>query len=207
MRQSIFIRRLKCVGICALVSCVLLSCASTVRTTVSTFRAPSPLPLSGRVKVLPVAGHEDQLKSLEFKYFSERLARHLSDQGYVVTTDDDALLTVYLEYDTQRQEKNRRGSSVGFRTGFGYHYRYGSVVMVDDYDEERFEYVRRVKVSVVQSAGEQAPLLSLTGVSYGQCEHLSSVYDEILAALFSDMQRPSGSVVTVPVKASQPCAR
>lgn len=190
------------------------SCTSNVRTTVSTFRSLDALPSNATIKVLPRDVAEGQyFDELEFDYFRQKLAQKFVEKGYRLAAENEsATLVAYLQYDTQRQEKNRRPTSTFLHSSYGLRYGYGSFVVLEREERERFEYLRRVKVSVFSNTEVEATevdtkaLLSISAESSGRCQHLVSVYDDILTAIFQNPMRENGSVIKVPVRATRKCA-
>jgi len=200
------------------ISALLSACAGSVWTTVSTYRASDFLPPDAQLTILPLKNEKAEAQSesgdkeessfdeLEFKYFADILAKRFGQMGYRIAEGEASELEVYLIYDVERQKRNdNRPLTVYGR--FGYFYRYGSVVFVDDVDRDQYEFVRKIKLKVVSvnAEDESEPLLSLTAVSKGQCEHLASVYDEMLDAIFSNLNRPNGSVIRLQSKSVGPC--
>lgn len=194
-------------GSCLFLLVLLISsCTANVKTTVSTFRSASPLPENGLVHILPrLTQSNEAIDELEFAFFAEKLASQLTVVGLTQGNADNAGYIAYLEYDTVRQKKSRTNGHL--HGSVGYHYGYGSVVVADGYNREQFEFARRVKVTLerITKHTDNEKLLSLSAVSYGKCEHLASVYDEMLTAIFDNLHSPSGSVITTTIKNSQPC--
>lgn len=198
--------------------CLLSACAGSVWTTVSTYRADAGLPQKATIRIMPLVqinkvddiddgdAKNQPFDKLEFNYFAGRLGERFAKAGLSPTASEAADLTVYLAYDVSRQEKSD-SRPVSMYGHLGYYYRYGSVIVVDDVDRDRYEFLRKVKVSVLQSgdADESEPLLSLTAVSKGGCGHLASVYEEMLDAIFSNLNRPNGSVIKLKSKRLGPC--
>lgn len=201
--RHVFVRRV----FFMMLVCWLSACATTVRTTVSTYKAPQTLPSAGSFVVRPVPDAKPD--KLEFRFYADKLAAQFERLGYQRATNTVAPdLVVYLQYDVLRERKDRDGASrVGFSSGFGSYYRYGSVVVVDSIDHDRFEYLRKVKVQIVRpvASGEPEELLSLSGMSRGECEHLSSVFDEMVEALFHNLDSANGSVSTTSIKTPRSC--
>ncbi len=196
----------KC-GVVVLFAVLLSACVSSVRTTVTTFRGESPVPPDARIAVVAperVTGAEE-FDPLVFDYFKQRTAQHFSDRGYTVVKDaEQADFVASLQYDTVRQKKSDSNSNV--YGSVGYRYGYGSVVLMDGYDRDQFEFARHIKLSIAkQNAGDEEPVLSLAAVSYGQCEHLASVFDAMLDAVFEHFDAASGSVSTSSYKSKRPC--
>lgn len=206
-----------CIAATLAATALLAGCASKVWTTVTTYSAEGGLPAGAVLRIVPLkvdqgeqrseTGFEEQqaFDPLEFKYFADILGQRFSNAGYSLAKDDVTDLEVSLAYDVERRERDDDRPFTLYGS-YGYFYRYGSVILVDDFDRERYEFVRRVKVQVARvGADESEPLLSLTAVSVGHCGHLSAVYDEMLEAIFTNLNRANGSIIRLPAKSVGRC--
>lgn len=185
---------------------MLAACVSNVRTTVSTYQGESRLPPGATFWIRPAGDENAEFDELEFSYFADRLAAKLNERGFEVKSESKASHRLILQYDTIRQEKDKHRSHVHFNTMFGYRYRYGSVVVIDRNDYEEYEYVRRLRISVEENTSSAEKNVSLSAVSYGRCEHLASVFDEMVVAVLNNLYSESGSVTPVKVSTSRPCS-
>ena len=184
---------------------VLTGCAGSVKTTISTFRSDTGLAVSGTIRVMPApdSNHDE----LEFKYFADKLAAKLSEQGYVVSDSATTDYLAYLDYESVRQEKAEKRVSGNVHGTFGYHYQHAGVVFVND-NRTEFEFVRGVVISIVKNeAGGPDPRIKIAAVSAGKCAYLAPVYDAMLRAIFSNLQRENGSVVRVAEKTNRSCVQ
>jgi len=177
----VFVRLVKLAG-ALFVLFTLTACMTHVRSTVSTFQGEDALVENASFHIVPTEAVPADFDELEFRYYANRLATELVKQGYSSAAADSAQYKVVLQYDTTRQRRDFNRSRLRFHTSLGHVYRYGSVVLVDNNDYNQFEYARRVKVSIEEKATAEQ-VVSLSAVSYGQCENLSSVFDEMLVAI------------------------
>lgn len=182
------------------------SCASHVRTSVSTYRGEGPLSSDATLYITPQAGMPADFDELEFKYFADRLAAQFTERGFQVVSKEEASHKAILQYDNERQKKESKDSRFRLHTAFGYPYRYGSVVLIDRGDYDQFEFARRVKVSIEENNEAAGKVVSLSAVSYGRCEHLASVFDEMVTAIMSNLNSQNGSITPVKVKTKRPCS-
>ncbi|MFL0802083.1 MAG: hypothetical protein K6L81_00050 [Agarilytica sp.] len=188
----------------ALLLISLSGCQSIVRTDVSTFRSnDAALPVG---TILITGKNEEESKSLEFNYYRDKLAERLSVLGYTPVDSSDAKFKAVLSYGVLRQEKDEPHSRVVIGGTFGYYpyYPHGSI-LVTDFNDTEFEFVRDVSLSI-ESLGEgQSKIIEIKASSVGHCEHLTVVYDEILDAIFSNVLRPNGSVQKVRIEGEARC--
>lgn len=186
---------------------LLQACASNVRTTITSFAVDeAPLPV-GSIRVLP-GGTPDAKADLEFQFYAKELQQKFKNSGFTVAEKDEAAdYDVQLSYAVQRQEREKRGSRSFVHTGFGFYgSRFGSTVVVDPRDAE-FEYVRLVEIHIVKRGGTvEDALRAVKAVSAGSCEYLISVFPSMLDAIFKNLHRSSGSVVTVASPSGKPCS-
>lgn len=189
---------------------LLSGCVANIRTTVSTFKAEESLPASGTVMIKPLELKEVEYDELEFNYYRKQLALKLTQRGLTVVDSGDADLIAKLGYSVMQRERTDPHNKSRVRVSYGYPWGYGhsSVLSVNDLDSRRYEYKRSIKLKIARNKGEQksAPLVSLTAESVGQCEHLSSVYDPMLTALFINLSQKNGSVISTRVKTSRSCS-
>lgn len=200
-----------CIKVSLITVCVLLmsACVSTVRTTVSTYSSANELPKTATFSIQMPADIELEVDELEFGYFAGRLGEKLSAQGFGIVNKDEASHIVFLQYDTLRQKKKRDRSRVQMHSSIGYRYSYGSVVVLDGKDYDQYEFARRIKITIEKNTPESdegKKVLSLAAVSYGSCEHLGSVFDEMAIAIVKNLYSENGSVTPVSVKTKRPCS-
>ena len=196
------------VGSILLGACILITagCANSVRTTVSTYQGDVTLPQTATFFVAPQADKPEHFDELEFRYFADRLASQLKGLGMSEADPSVATHKVLLQYDSQRQEKESDRSRLHFHTGFGYTYRYGSVVVIDGNDYDRYEFARRIRISIEANTDAAEKVVSLSAVSYGRCEHLNAVFDEMITAILGNLDSKSGSVIPVKVRSQRACS-
>lgn len=192
-------------AVCALVLS-LSACITNVRTTVSTYQGENRLPTSASFVILPKDKTEQHFDELEFRYFATRLEKQLIDMGFKTAAADHASHRMFLQYDASRQKKTTNRSRAQLHSAVGYRYRYGSVVVVDHNEYDQFEYARRIKLTVEQNTDEPEKTVSLAAVSYGHCEHLASVYDEMITAILANLYSENGSITPEKVSTSRPCS-
>lgn len=184
----------------------LTACVSHVRSTVSTYQGDQKLTEGASFYIAPQESTPADFDELEFRYFADRLAAELVAQGYSVGSAEKSKYKMILQYDNTRQKRDSDSSRVHFHTSLGYVYRYGSIVVVDRNDYERYEFARRVKVSVEENSADADKVVSLSAISYGRCENLSSVFDEMVVAIIQSFDSPNGSVIPVKVSTRRPCS-
>ncbi len=203
---------LKLSFLCAL-CLAMTACQSIVRSDVSTFREEGAVLGEGTIFVSAAdavnADDKATTESLEFRFFKDKLTKRLQRAGYVPADKGTAQYHATLSYGVIRQEKDKPDTRVVIGGHFGYypHYPRGSLLITDVSGTE-FEYVREVNVlidRVASGTNDSAPVLQVKAISLGRCEHLSVVYDEMLEAIFADLNRPNGSVVKVSVKGEANC--
>jgi len=200
----------------------MLSACGGVSTTLSTYRSAESLPVGATFNIVPEITKADEesgdvasaFDQLEFDFFAQKLSdrlvamgfQHLDGQASDAQAPD---LVVTLVYDVERQRRNdpRPNHFYSFYGHFGFFHRYGSIVVIDDNDRERWEFIRKVKVKIERPRDDQdaEQMLSLTALSRGHCQHLSSVYDEMLEAIFANFYQPNGSVIRAKTKSRGPC--
>lgn len=205
MRRPLFI-------LFVVISSVLLSaCESIIRAKVETFRDASLGLPKGTIAVQP--GDTSLNDSLEFKHYADLLAERLRDIGYDVVLTGEAEYLATLAYAVSRQEKDSPSSRVVVGGHFGYysHYPRGSIY-ISDFNSKEFEYVREVSLSISKSNApnekedvSSSKILEMRATSVGHCEHLTVVYDEMLEAIFSNMNRTNGSIDRVKVAGELRC--
>ncbi|MFL0808781.1 MAG: hypothetical protein K6L76_00050 [Agarilytica sp.] len=207
---------------------ILSSCESVIRAKVETFRDTNAGLPTGTIVVR--SGDEALNDSLEFKHYRDRLAQRLQEVGYTVQKEGPSEYLATLAYAVSRQEKDRPSSRVVLGGHFGYysHYPRGSI-LITDFNGQEFEYVREVSLSIARSdsgstsdtassnttkPAEAKPItikpinkkiLEMRATSVGHCKHLTVVYDEMLHAIFSNMNRSNGSIDSVKVKGELRC--
>lgn len=189
----------------SLVILVLQACTASVRTTVTSYSANAGFD-KGSVYIVP-GDEEGAPAGLEFGYFSRELAARFERAGFqIAETARDAEFEVALIYGVLRQEKDTRRHHSHFHTSIGFsRSRFGSAIIFEP-DEEEFEYVRYVELHVLkQDSSDGDAMRSIRAVSKGQCEHLGPVYGSMLDAIFKDLNRPDGSIVTLTTPQSRPC--
>ncbi|MFL0799991.1 MAG: hypothetical protein K6L80_06065 [Agarilytica sp.] len=182
----------------------LSACQSIVRTDISTFRSSdTALPVG---TILITGKDASESKSLEFRYYRNKLAERLAALGYTPVDSADAKFKAVLSYGVLRQEKDEPQSRVIIGGTFGYYpfYPRGSI-LVSDLNDTEFEFVRDVSLSIESLGDEKSKVIEIKASSIGRCEHLTVVYDEILDAIFSDVLRPNGSVQKVRVEGTARC--
>ncbi len=182
----------------------LSACQSIVRTDVSTFRSSEvALPVG---TILITGKDEKESTSLEFKYYRDKLAERLSGLGYTPVDTADAAFKAVLSYGVLRQEKDEPHSRVVIGGTFGYYPYYPhSSILVSDFNDTEFEFVRDVSLSIESLSEKNIKVIEIKASSVGHCEHLTVVYDEILDAIFKDVLRPNGSVQKVRVEGEARC--
>lgn len=196
---------LKCIFLLATIV-GLSGCVNHVRTTVSTYRSDTALPPDATFFITHQAETPPDFDSLEFAFFAERFAAQLNSRGFKAAPEESASHRLILQYDNTRQKRDSDSSRVHFHTSLGYVYRYGSIVVVDGNDYDRFEFVRRVKASIETNSGEPEKIVSLAAVSAGRCEHLASVFDPMVTAILDNLYSKNGSIIPVKVKSDRSCS-
>ena len=190
--------------------CFITGCSTIVTSSISTFRNDE-LSL-GKGTIWVTAESEELAETLEFRFYKTRLQEHLVKLGYSVAERADAEYVAYLGYGVEILEEDPSRGTVVWNAGYGYGRpsRYGHVIVTDTTDL-RDLYVRHVEVRIDanQPVDEEAPyknkLIQVKASSKGKCEHLSAVYDEILEAIFRNLDRTDGSIERVSVKGEAKC--
>lgn len=193
----------KIIGI-AFTALVLTACQPVVRTQIQTFHSESETLAAGNVFIAP-AGGED-MDTLEFQYYRNILATKLAQIGLQSSSKAEATYLATLGFAVSRQEKDKPSSRV-FVSGFWGRYPHSGVVLSDDLGPD-FEYVREISLTIDKKAppaAEKSQLLQVRASSEGACQHVSVVFDEMLDAIFQDLWRANGSVVSVKVKGEASC--
>ena len=183
------------------------ACSSIVTTSVSTFRAPES---NSERSTIKISAENPKLKnSLEFEHYRNKLAKHLSAEGFSPTQEADAewvaLLDYRIEYhgeDTSRQ-KIYVGAATGYRSGLS-----GGVVVTSP--RELDNYLREVIIKIGRNVKEPTvsdKLIEVYAKSQGNCEHLSVVFDEMLDAIFKNFMRDDGSVERINIASKKTSCR
>lgn len=184
---------------------VLSACTAQLRSSVSTFRTQASLPTQGTVRVLPAP--DANLEELEFAYYQTKVEQLLQKRGYTPVDVDTSEMVVFVNYGLTRQASDTRDSDLHVHGGLAYRRPFGGVV-VSGPQVERYEYVRFLQLSFAQQqvAGQaQSKLLTVKAVSTGRCQHLASVFIDMLQTIFLNLHRESGSVVNATVARSRQC--
>ncbi len=185
----------------------LSACESTVRTQIQTFRNDAAgAALSGKVYIAPAGGEKDN--SLEFDFYRKKLAQRLAAIGLTETDKASADYIATLGYGVSRQEKDRPNTRV-YVSGYWGHYPRSGLIMGENLGSE-YEFVRELSFKIDRNDGssEQKPaekIVQILATSEGACQHLSVVYDEMLEAIFANLWRANGSLVTLTVKGDAKC--
>lgn len=188
----------------ALAFSLLPSCASNIRTTVTSYSEDPALP-AGTVKIEPAAS--DKPDPLEFEFFASELGRYFQQAGFEPVSSGASNYVARLHYEVQRQQADDSRNRTQFVTGFGFYGRHLGSTMVFDPENDTFEYLRLVELQISKAGDANSkPVAMIRAVSTGKCENLVSVYSEMLQAIFKNLHRKSGSVVTVAVPTSKPCS-
>jgi hypothetical protein len=184
---------------------LLQACTASVRTTVTSYSADAVLN-KGAVYIVP-GDESDAPAGLEFDHFSRELAARFELAGFQIADSiDSANYEVALIYGVLRQEKDSRRGHTHFHTSLAFsRSRFGSAIIFEP-EEDEFEYVRYVELHVIQaSERDDSAMRSIRAVSKGQCEHLGPVFGSMLDAIFKDLNRPDGSIVTITTPQARPC--
>lgn len=182
---------------------LLAACQPVVRTDVATFRADTVPLKTGTIRVVP---GKDVEENLEFRHYKQRVETRLAALGYVPVTDDSAEFIARLGYSVVREEIDRPHSGrVTLGAGF-YRYPRSSIYFANGGGAE-YEYLREVSLAIDAAATEETAdqVIQVRATSRGQCEFLTVVFDEMLDAVFANMQRGDGTVEQVAVKGDARC--
>lgn len=191
-------------------------CASTLETRVSTFRDESAVIGGGTIKVVP---EESQLtQSLEFGHYRRKLEDKLAAQGYMPIADGSARYLARLGYWVEEREVPDKGprTSIGTSIGtvFGGRVGVGTGITLGGGSTTEIEYYRVVTITISENkpfprdgkaTSQTNHLIEVRASSAGNCADLPLVFDQMLDAVFSNFDRPSGSTETVEVPADSDC--
>lgn len=193
-------KTLKFASLLALIA-ILSACQSSVRTKIETFRGDTTAS-SGTVYIAPMGGEEND--TLEFDFYREKMALKFKSIGLMQSNKNDADYIATLGIGVSRQERDQPRSRV-YVSGYWGHYPRTGLVLTDDFGSE-YEYVRELRLTLNSNTNPQDKILQINASSEGECEHLSSVYDEMLDAVFANIWRANGSIVQINVKGSAKCS-
>lgn len=183
-----------------------VSCASKVRTNITTFTNEKASFSTGTIGIVNASSGQGN-NGLEFEFYKNKLASKLESIGYQVVDEQAPEFLAFLDYGVARREKESDNSHVQFGLGFGRYSRFGRVIFSEPLTRE-FEFVRRVHLAIEKNLGQGSrssesaddKLIELDAVSLGRCAQLIEVFDPMLEAIFENLYRPNGSTerVTVP---------
>lgn len=186
---------------------LMLSCASTVRTKVNTFRLDGAELGHGSIKVVPA--DETQPPTLEYSFYASHLRSALQSLGYsVAEVDQDSEYVAFLNYSVDESDSeispfhsnlyavSRVGASVGFGTS--------GLLVVDD-GPRRAVYDRTFQLVIAKSSPTRQRVYEVTGTSRGNCGTLSEVFDEMLQAMLTGFPAHNGSLSTHSVRGNVNC--
>lgn len=185
----------------------LAACQPYVRTHITTYHDSTATPLTGNILIQPPSSFDGS--ALEFSFFKKKLAQRLKNIGLNPVEDPSAPYVAVLQYGVSRQEKENPNSNLFVGGHYGFTRRSGTTILIANDDNNEFENVRRVSLSIRHTApaDNQASqeILNVSAESIGSCGHLSVVVDEMLDAIFLELYRPDGSIKKVKVKGSARC--
>ena len=187
------------------------ACATNISTDITTFRTAQLGLIPGTVEIRP--REQSSAASLEFEYYAERLAQKLSVLG-MKRVGSKADYVAYLDYGIERQQAEQRGSTQvhAYHASpmlWG-HYGLGTLVLTDG-RRDRFEFKRIVYLAINKAEASSdkkdssEKLIEVTAISVGRCGQFIKVYDEMLQAIFTNINRQGGSVERVLVPAGESC--
>ena len=190
---------------------LLASCASKVRTNITTFKNETASFEVGTIHISQVAERRAEA-GLEFEFYKKRLSTRLEAMGYKVVNDSSADYLAFLDYSVRRREKETNGSNVQIGLGYGHFSRFGRVVFTEPFSKE-FEYVRRVQLGIEKNipksetppANVEHKLVEIDAVSLGRCPELTQVFEPMLDAIFENLLRDNGSTKRVVVPGHGTC--
>lgn len=202
---------------CLLLLVMIAGCTSTVSTNISTFKR-MPLVSAEKRSVFIAPGGTVDGSTLEFQFYRDKLALKLAQEGYRTPSAGPYDYRIELSYDVKRQkvrQPRNRLISTGFHT---WGFRYGGSVYTQ-LPEPAYEFKRTITLDMIRNAvvGGQAKayskkssekgdkVLEVVATSVGGCEYLNIVFDEMLDAIFKNLDRPSGSLVNVRVSGDNHC--
>ena len=206
--MSKFLKRVTS-GLCVF---VLAGCASKVVTSIETFRNPS-LEMRQGATVAVVAENQTVGDSLEFQYYQEKTLSQFNQLGYSTADVDTADYLAYLGYGAEYRDKDRGRTRVYWGGGYGHGFRSrvsGNVILADSYEQDEYQRFVSLKVEEnvqvnAESDAVENKVFALNATSNGHCEHLSAVFDEMLEAIFANLNQPSGSIVNASVESDVKC--
>lgn len=178
----------------------LASCASTVKTRVNTFSAPSASLGGGTLVVQPA--REELKRSLEFAWYREKVEAALRDLGYTPVVEG-ADFVALLDYGVEAVPTDG-DAYVSGGWGFGRSRYFGSSVMVVD-KVEREEFMRHVSLVIERNRADGERIYEVKGSSQGHCGVLSVVFDEMLSALLQGFPSANATVKTISVRGDIRC--
>jgi len=202
--------RIKLVFLMLAVS-VLASCASKVRTSITTFHNEDASPPTGTIYITTPNAIKAQ-QGLELQFYKNKLASRLEGIGYSVIDNDKAEFIAFLDYGVVRRESDGGNSHVQLGLGYGRYSRFGRLIFTEPLTRQ-FEYVRRVQLAIEQNVGQGSvpsesaanKLVELDAVSLGRCAQLIEVFDPMLDAIFKNIYRANGSTEKVSVPGGGVC--
>lgn len=200
--------------VCCTLYCFLLtlvSCSSSVKTKVNTFRLDGVTLGQGTIKVIP--SNDTQTSSLEYAFYSTHLAKVLQGLGYsLVASDAPSEFTAALHYSVNEVESGTGGLLHGlFYSNHKNHYTglglRPSVVVVEEGDRRPvFERNFQLIIARTKLQGIEAQrVYEVTGVSRGRCGTLSVVFEEMLQAMVTQFPANNGSLNSVTVTGDTRC--
>ncbi|MFT7558736.1 MAG: hypothetical protein ACI93R_000635 [Flavobacteriales bacterium] len=193
-------KRLYLIAVCILFA---TACSTNIRTTVTSFGDSSGLQSGKHIAIIPAS--ESSPSGSEFQYYAAELAKHFEAKGLTAITEKSSDYVVKLSFQVDRQALDEQRSRTQVHTGIGLYSNSRSSIAVLDQRETLYEYVRKVEFGVY-SRVDMNEVAKFSAVSHGRCKYLPSVYNEMLAAIFKNMERSNGSVVQVSIAANKPCA-
>ena len=188
---------------------ILAGCESTVVSQIETFRNDD-IALKG--DSIAVRSKNQAIEnSLEFRFYKEKLESKLKNYGFnVIQAEEPSDFVALLGYsvnEVESEERNRGSVYLSSAYGrYGY-YRAGGGVLISEADLQRV-YDRRVSLEINKSSeldSYKDKAIQISVSSKGHCEHLSVVFDEILDAVFANLERDNGSVAQVKVPGETKC--
>jgi len=191
--------------------CALVSCASKVRTNITTFTNENTSFSVGTIQITNLVPRNNQ-NSLQFEFYKRKLAAKLEGIGYKVVDSDNADFIAFLDYGVVRRERESDNTHLSVGLGYGRYSRFGRVVFTEPFTRE-FEYLRRVHLAIEDNVGQgerpsestKDKLVELDAVSLGRCAQLLEVFDPMLEAIFKNLYRANGSTEKVVVPGGGAC--
>ena len=195
----------------ALAVSVLLSCASKVRTSITTFQNEDKASATGTIYITSPNRVKAQ-QGLQLEFYKKKLAARLETIGYRVTDSQQADFVAFLDYGVIRRESEASNSHVQLGLGFGRYSRFGRLIFTEPLTKQ-FEYVRRVQLAIEKNVGQGSTpseaagdkLVELDAVSLGRCAQLIEVFDPMLEAIFKNFYLADGSTEKVIVPGGGTC--